>query len=331
MDPPIPATAADAEPSFDVVGTLANFALKFAGLIEIQFHHVTFTSGSGRNAAIDPHISAIIFDGPLTFVNTLSQFLPQGLSAGPAATSRPALPVANSRLRGRAMMVDQPDGVVIRFDQAIPVFAIGILSIQNIAFRSSLSLPFVEGTPMALRFGLSESTHQFLVTVGPFGGGGFFALEVRTDDTLLVEASIEFGANIAFDIGVASGGVYLMAGIYYSTLAGGAVQLIGYLRCGGYLEVLGIVSVSVEFYIALEWNGQDQALEGCAALSISVRVLFFNFSTTVSVHKRIASFGSVPGDPARFARLAGGPLPPPPTFEQVVSLDQWKQYCRAFA
>jgi hypothetical protein len=303
--------------------------LKLAGLIEIQFDHVTFTSGSGRKPAIDPHINAVIFDGPLTFVNTLSQILPQGLGAGPAASSRPALPVANSRLRGRTMMADPPDGIVIRFDEAIPVFAIGILSIQNIAFRSSLSLPFVEGTPMALRFGLSERAHPFVVTVGPFGGGGFFALEVRTDDTLLVEASIEFGANVAFDIAIASGGLCLMAGIYYSTLEGNNVQLIGYLRCGGYLEVLGIVSVSVEFYMALEWNGQD--LDGCAALTISVKVVFFSFSTTVLVHKRIANFGSLPGDPARFARLAASPPPPPPTFEDVVSPDQWKQYCRAFA
>jgi hypothetical protein len=328
--PLIPATAAGAAPSFDVVGTLRHFALKIAGLIEIQFNHVTFTSGSGRKAAIDPDISAIIFDGPLTFVNALSQLLPQGLSVGPAASLRPAVTVASSQLRGRAMIADQPDGVVIRFDQAIPVFAIGILSIQNVAFRSSLSLPFVEGTPMALRFGLSERAHPFLVTVGPFGGGGFFALEVRTDNAhaLLVEASIEFGANVAFDVGVASGGVYLLAGIYYSRLEGNDVQLTGYLRCGGYLEVLGIVGISVEFYLALEWKGQS--LEGCAALSISVKVGFFSFSTTVSVHKRIASFGSLPGDPARFVRLAAGP-PPPPTFEDVVSLDQWKQYCRAFA
>ena len=61
----------------------------------------------------------------------------------------------------------------------------------------------------------------------------------------MLEASFEFGATAALDIGVASGEVHIMAGIYFAMQRKEpanvmAATLSGYLRMGGSLSVLGI-------------------------------------------------------------------------------------------
>jgi hypothetical protein len=310
VTPLTPDNSPNGKPSFEVVGTLAYFSVLFADLIEVQFDHVTFTAGSEKNPSIDPKIDAIKFAGSLQFLNALTDLLSTGLDGAPGSSLLPTVTVGAG-------------GAVVRFDLAIPSVAIGILSLQNIAVMSSLSLPFVEGVPMAVDFGLSERDHPFLVTVGIFGGGGFFALEARSDERILVEAAIEFGANVAFDIGVAAGGVYFFAGIYFSS--GGNPLVTAYIRCGGYLEVLQIVSVSVEFYLSLSYVEADNSLEGSASLTIGVKTPFFNTSVTLSVHKKIASLGTAQ------TLLRASATAPPPTFVDVVSPDQWAQYCRAFA
>lgn len=70
---------------------------------------------------------------------------------------------------------------------------------------------------------------------------------------LRVEAAIEFGGNLEVDAVVAKGGVYAMAGIYFQ-LKGSMAKLNGYLRCRGYLNILGLVSISVEFRMELEYG-----------------------------------------------------------------------------
>ena len=64
-----------------------------------------------------------------------------------------------------------------------------------------------------------------------FAGGGFFSLGISAQGIESIEASIEFGGNIRDQSGVASGGVYIMAGIYFG-MVGEDVKLTGYLRCG---------------------------------------------------------------------------------------------------
>src|SRR5438132_446873 len=75
-------------------------------------------------------------------------------------------------------------------------------------------------------------------------------MEVNADGKKTIEAAIEFGGSFSLDIIVAKGGVHVMAGIYFM-MVDDDVHLHGYLRCGGFLEVLGIISISVEFYMEL--------------------------------------------------------------------------------
>ena len=153
----------------------------------------------------------------------------------------------------------------------------------------------------------------FLLTL--FGGGGFFAMALSADGLEQIEAAIEFGGNLSLNLGVASGGVYVMAGIYFS-LAGDETKLTGYLRCGGYLSVLGLISISIEFYLGFTFRskvGGGGEVWGQASVKVAVKIAFFSVSVTLTVERR-------------FAGAAGDP-----TFEQVVAPDDWNDYCAAFA
>ncbi|MEJ2266994.1 MAG: hypothetical protein P8X95_26410, partial [Anaerolineales bacterium] len=65
------------------------------------------------------------------------------------------------------------------------------------------------------------------------------------------------------------------------------VTLAGYLRMGGELSVLGLISVSLEFYLIFAYEIQKNAAYGRATLTVKVEVLFFSTSVEITVEKRI--------------------------------------------
>jgi hypothetical protein len=283
-------------PQVRVRGEFTGFSISFAGVARLRFGALRFVTLPGRKPDVSAEGVSLTFTGALEFVNTLRDLLPaNGFSDPPA------------------IAVDE-QGIRAGFSLAIPTVGVGVFSLQNLALTASLSVPFV-GKAAGLRFALSERHNPFLVTVTMFGGGGFFALGVSANGVEEIEASIEFGGNISLNLGVASGGVYVMAGVYFGMTAQ-ATQLTGYLRLGGHLSVLGLISISVEFYLAFTWRdkgGGRSEIWGQASLSVSVKVAFFSTSVTLSVERR---FAGASGDP---------------TLDQVMDEDDWQQYCLAYA
>ncbi len=93
-------------------------------------------------------------------------------------------------------------------------------------------------------------------------------------------------------------------------------KLSAYIRINGHLSILGLISVSLEFYLTLDAiivGGKVQKLEGSATLKVKVEVLFFSKTVSVTVRRTIAGSG---GDPK---------------FIEMVDTDDWQQYCLAFA
>jgi len=283
-------------PTFVIDGALEQFALHFLSSLRINFVALRFRAVDGCKPDISAEGVDLVFEGPLTFVNTLRDILPaDGFSDPPYVTVDGA-------------------GILAGYTLAVPSLGIGIFSLQNLSLAAQLSVPFV-GKPASVRFAVSERHKPFLVSVTLFGGGGFFAMALSADGLEQIEAAIEFGGNLSLNLGVASGGVYVMAGIYFS-LAGDETKLTGYLRCGGYLEVLGIISISIEFYLGFTFRskgGGGGEVWGQASVKVAVKIAFFSVSVTLTVERR-------------FAGAAGDP-----TFEQVVGPDDWNTYCAAFA
>jgi len=144
-----------------------------------------------------------------------------------------------------------------------------------------------------------------------FGGGGFFSLVLEPNGIKLVEGSLEFGGSFAMNLGVASGGMALMAGIYFR-YEENAVAISGYVRCTGELDVLGLISISAEFYLELNYEELENKVWGQASLTVKIKLLFFSTKVTLHVERE---FGASP----------------PPLFSDLMEENDWLAYCQAFA
>jgi len=283
---------------------LGKFVLDLFNVIKISFEGLSFTAVSGQKVDVVAGNVKVSFEGPLAFVNDLTKIIP-----GSGFSDPPFLDV-------------EPDHIAAGFTLDIPSFGVGIFSLQNISLGATVTIPFIGVEPARLRFNFCTRDSPFLLTIALFGGGGFFGIGVGLDGLDLMEAAFEFGGNFSLDIGVASGGVYVMAGIYFKVEkgppppapAGDSTTLTGFVRMGGGLEVLGLVSISIEFYMGLTYEkvGSTSKVYGDASLTVEVSVLFFSASVSLSVHRE---FGG--SDPT--------------IQDQISTEDVWDEYIDAFA
>ena len=270
------------EPAFDSYAHLQNFTLDIIALV-IKFRKLKFTAKTGQKPDVEVDIKKVEFAGPLEFVNALQDAL-------------------SELVPGLSIDVT-PTGVYIGYTLAIPTIAVGVMSIKNISLSIGLTLPFT-GDPLRFRFAFCERNNPFILTVSIFGGGGFFAIELLPDGLDKLEASFEFGANFELDIGVASGGAHLMAGIYLK-IEDGNTSLSGYVRCGGHLSILGIITISCEFYLSLNYESATNRCYGQAKLTVEIEILFFSKSVSMTVEREFAGSGGGNArlDDQRFAAL----------------------------
>jgi hypothetical protein len=171
-----------------------------------------------------------------------------------------------------------------------------------------------------VKFNFSERQRPFSLTVSLLGGGGFFAIGISARGVQEIEAAIEFGAEVSINLGVASGGVEIKAGVYFHWLEKvpnkGSVELSGYVRLHGELSVLGLISASLVFNLQLSFIKEGGATEvfGEATLTVEVEVVFVSFDVSVTCRKE---FAGGEGDP-KFIEL-------------VPDEATWDEYCGAFA
>jgi hypothetical protein len=287
-------------PQTSVKGVLSDFFLDLAGVIKLTFTSLTFDAPAGKKlnlfATLPDDPDPLQFEGDLSFLNELRKCIPNDGFVDP-----PSLDVSAA-------------GVTIGYTLAVPAIGVGVFSIENLSLGARLTLPFLPPNPLRFRFNFSEREHPFLVTVSLLGGGGFFAIELGPDGVEMLEASIEVGANVSIDVVVASGNVHIMAGVYLKLdFTSNESLLTGYLRAGGSLDVLGLISASVEFYLGFTYYfGPPCKIAGEATVTIEVHVLFFSASVHASLRREF-------GDP----RIS---------FQDVIdSPAVWTEYCEAFA
>ena len=287
--------------SYTITGTLTNFGIQLgdestAGVL-INFTSMKFIIDNGSKPKFTVGVGAIQFQGALRFVNALETFL--------------------GRFDDPPYLDVQPGGIEAGFTLAIPTLPLGPVILSNLALSAGVVIPFT-GEPVLLNAAVSERDHPFIITYGPLGGGGFFALSLGAHGIARMEAALEFGGSFSLNLGVASGGVYVLVGIYYARVAATdatpeTIALSAFFRAGGSMGVLGIATVSIEFYLSLTYTtGSNPAvLAGDATLTVEVSVAFFHKSIDLSIHRELND--------------------PPPTFEQLLSLDDWTAYNLAFA
>lgn len=305
-------------PTMLVSCALPPFTLMLLGdtrFLAIHVQVMEFSVQPGRKADVDvrladgtgAHVEGIEFLGPLAFVNTLKDIIPLDGFSDP-----PYLDI-------------QPSGLKAGFDLAVPDLAVGVFALTNIHLGAELSVPFI-GESLEFRFFFATREDPFRLQVALFAGGGFFALTISPRGLKVIEAAFEFGAAVSMSFAVASGSLSVMAGIYFRLEIEGeqqAVQLTGYFRARGEVDVLGLISAAIEIYLELSYRaiGSASKAVGKASISIEVSVTFVSFSVTVSCEKQ---FSGSSGDPTFLDTMS------PYADARGVERDPWAEYCDAF-
>ena len=297
-----PSTPAAGDALFEFTGTITSFRVDILDSVFVNFRKFRVAARSKHKPDVTVELNLtdpITFHGDLQFVEELRHVIPPDLFG-----DGPSLDIS-------------PSGIHAGFAIALPPVAVGVFALKDVQLGAGLTLPFVDGKPV-LDFNVSSREHPFLLAVAIFGGGGFFHLQVDTAGLKELEAALEFGATASLDIGVASGSVHMMAGIYFSLQRKDPgndllATLTGYLRVGGSLTVLALVTVSVEFNLSFTYAQEGKAY-GRATLTVQIEVAFFSKSVELTVER---TFGGQGADP---------------TFRELFTTPAtWSDYALAFA
>lgn len=309
----------DGRPRSTIDGTVTNFAIGIPCpkenkyLVKLGFTALKFHAEPGKLPETTLVISSARLGQQLKFVQQLSRYLP-GIGG-----KAPTVEVGSREVRVRyALAVSPPP-------------QLGVFVLQNLLLQAGITLSLGDD-PVTVDFSFGTRDRPFLVTVMGFGGGGYLELGVRAggDDSGLERfvGGIEFGAAVAMDFGVARGEVHVFGGVVF-TKRGSTIEIAGYLRIGGSVRVLGLVSVSVELTISLTFV-EPNILRGKARLVIAVDLTFWSTSVEITCEKTFTGSDQAVAPRERAALTAANPSSVQHAWGPVGSSFPWQTYCKAF-
>lgn len=287
-------------PSFGTDATLTAFKIAILkGLINIDFNKISFVTEAGKKADVSVEMAnpCVVFGGALAFINNINSLIPSDGFSDP-----PYLDVSLT-------------GIKCGYTLAIPNVQMGVFSLSNMTLGAEVNLPFT-GAPLTFGFNFCTRQQPFCLTVSFLGGGGFFGMEIDLHGIRMIEASLEFGAAVSINLGVASGGVSIVAGIYFKMeLVDGqnSTTLTGYVRINGSVCILGLITASIELYLALTYLIDKEKAFGEATLKMKIEILFFSASVTLHTQRTFKGSGK------------------DPNFQMAIKENEWLEYCAAYA
>lgn len=271
----IPAAGA---PQFEVLAELRDFLLDLlpgASLLKVPFEHISFRASSSGKTEVDVVLGELEFQGALSFINDIKDLIPlDGFSDPP-------------------FMEVSTEGIKAGFSLALPTLAIGVFSLSNISLGADVHVPFL-GSIVSVGFNFCTREKPFVLSVCFLGGGGFFGLRISPDRVELVELSLEAGAYLSVDLGVASGSISAAIGVYIR-MEGDDALISGFFRLRGEVDVLGLISASIELAMSLDYYPKTGKVIGRASITVEVEVLIFSGSVTIEAERQFAGSN---GDPA---------------------------------
>jgi hypothetical protein len=284
-----------------ILAEIRDFSLTLFGespLMRVPFDHMSFKAGTAGKTEVDVVLGSIEFLGLLSFVETVKELIPlDGFSDPPYVD------------------VDA-EGATAGFTLELPSVAIGVFNLSNMSLGADVSVPFL-GKSVTVGFSFCTRERPFTLTVMCLGGGGWFLIRVAPDGLDVLEVGLEATACLAVDFGVASGSISASIGIYIR-LEGEKGSLTGYFRLRGEVDVLGLISASIELYMELVYRFDTGKMVGRATITVEVDVLVFSGSVEVSAERQFAGSN---GDPS-FREVLGATNGTSP---------YWNDYCAAFA
>jgi hypothetical protein len=310
-------------------GTLQNFALAFKiadkMIVRVAFAQMKFASVTGGGTTLDPQVYKVEFGEQLALLAKLAQLV-NSLGSSSASMARAGRYRRASAGTSPGVSVSA-DGVEVTESMTVPDFGMGLFSMTNLSLGFRVFIPFSAArASVGINFGTLES--PFGVAVYGAAGFGSFAIALTTQGIEMLDATIQAGAQLSVNFGVASGSVSVAIGFHFRR-EGEITTYEAFVRMSGRVSVLGLISVSITLVLALvvQTVGSEIALVGRAELEIKVKVAFFSKTVTLSVERTIPA-GSLSG-----SALAGLDMRAlaSQSFTATVSADAWEAYCLAFS
>ncbi|GAA1651677.1 hypothetical protein ACFQY4_20015 [Catellatospora bangladeshensis] len=286
--------------------TLSNFTLALppsSPLITLTFDRVRFTQRPGEPMKLELTGFGIEFGGELKLLQELQKRVMSVLGG-----HGPTVSVSSSE-------------IVVGYQLRLPDAPAGMFVMRNIAVLAAVHVPFAQN-PVRVVVGFASREQPFALTVSGFGGGGYVAVEIVGDTPSKLELSMEFGAMIALDFVVAQAEVHALGGVRFVHRADGSTALEAFIRIGGSVRLLGLVTVSVDLRVNLTFSDPPPRLTGRASLVIELDLTLYSETVTV--------------DSGQF-ELIGGAAPAAPPDEALPAEDDaarqkaWENYWEAFA
>jgi hypothetical protein len=215
---------------------------------------------------------------------------------------------------GPVLQVDE-HGVVATYTLPIGDVGSGAFAMRNLTFHAEVVVPF-QGDPVTVAVAFASKAKPFTLTVLMLGGGGYLDIEVAHTGLRRLDISLEFGASMFVDFTIASGEAHVLGGVRFELLPDRSVQVTGYLRIGGSLEVLGLVSVSVELLLTLGYRTAGNRLVGRATLVIEIDLTIYSDSIELDSGEWTISGDDPPSTPP--------PTPGAPTSDPYADL--WRAH-----
>jgi hypothetical protein len=292
---------ASGDADVSILAEIRDFTLNLFGtnsLMRVPFDHMSFKSGTSGKTEVDVVLGEIEFVGLLSFVETIKDLIPlDGFSDPP-------------------FMEVNAQGAKAGFTLALPSVAIGVFNLSNMSLGADVSVPFI-GKSVTVGFNFCTRERPFTLTVMCLGGGGWFLVRVGPKGLDILEVGLEATACLAIDLGVASGSISASIGLYIR-LEGEKGSLTGYFRLRGEVDVLGLISASIELYMELVYQFDTGKMVGRATITVEIDILFFSGSVQISAERQFAGSN---GDPS-FREVLGAESGTSP---------YWNEYAAAFA
>lgn len=190
-------------------------------------------------------------------------------------------------------------GIVAGYGINLGTIQLGGISFSNLLLNAAAELPF-DGQAAIFRFALGRTLAPFLISVPPYGGGGFVAIYADAKGFRGFEASFEFGGVADFSTGPLVARGRLTAGFYIRSmklLVDGnertVTDIYGTFFAGGEASIW-IFSFYASLYVRLGMK-QDGTMEGIATFTFSFSMGLADFDFQVTVHHSRGAFGGSGG------------------------------------
>lgn len=323
---------------FAMEGRLETFAVRI-GLTSagarVHFTGLRYTATSDGKTSFDVDIDRVEFLGILAFVQKLANLLKEFVK------------------KELGVEIDlQEDGLNVWMPPInLDKVSFGIVTLKNLNIRSWVRLPF-RPNPVELGFSFGRADAPCELQVGIYGGTAYVLvlLDSESGGIRRFEAAFEFGILREVSFGPAHGRVYLLGGVFYSASQSGNQRLVtlrAYVRAGGSVDVLGLITAYIDLYIGLRYEstGAQSFLVGEASLTIGFKIAIVSHSVTLRRAERIA--GSQGGtqqsgfrqilESCQLAALGeteascGSRMQrPAPRFIEAMPYESWRDYWEAF-